>query len=182
MEFNQKRQAFEQDNGRRQSEERNKILTKVQAAVLTPSPRAMATIWCWSATPPLCSQQAGHLRPGYPQVSKSNQLMAFISLSHSWPSNWGPRSMGMGPGKFARSRHWKKPGGEIALLSNKKCRHFLEQSKATAVLITEADLLFCPTNAPVLKGPPRGFAPGCPTVGHHPAAGHGYPSERRHRG
>ena len=33
MEFNQKRQAFEQDNGRRQSEERNKILTKVQAAI-----------------------------------------------------------------------------------------------------------------------------------------------------
>lgn len=33
MEFNQKRQAFEQDNGRRQAEERNKILTKVQAAI-----------------------------------------------------------------------------------------------------------------------------------------------------
>ena len=70
----------------------------------------------------------------------------------------GPRSMGMGPGKFARSRHWKKPGGEIAFLSNKKYRHFLEQSKATAVLITEADLPFCPTNALVLKDPYVGFA------------------------
>ncbi|MGL5949476.1 MAG: OmpH family outer membrane protein [Aeromonas sp.] len=33
MEYNQKRQAFEQDNGRRQAEERNKILTKVEAAI-----------------------------------------------------------------------------------------------------------------------------------------------------
>ena len=33
MEFNQKRQAFEQDNGRRQSEGATKILTKVQAAI-----------------------------------------------------------------------------------------------------------------------------------------------------
>ncbi|MDW4562365.1 UDP-3-O-(3-hydroxymyristoyl)glucosamine N-acyltransferase [Aeromonas rivipollensis] len=48
--------------------------------------------------------------------------------------------------------------GEIAFLSNKKYRHFLEQSKATAVLITEADLPFCPTNALVLKDPYVGFA------------------------
>ena len=48
--------------------------------------------------------------------------------------------------------------GEIAFLSNKKYRHFLEQSKATAVLITEADLQFCPTNALVLKDPYVGFA------------------------
>lgn len=48
--------------------------------------------------------------------------------------------------------------GEIAFLSNKKYRHFLEQSKAAAVLITEADLPFCPTNALVLKDPYVGFA------------------------
>ncbi|MGL5031074.1 MAG: OmpH family outer membrane protein [Aeromonas sp.] len=33
MDFNKKRQSFEQDNGRRQAEERNKILTKVKAAI-----------------------------------------------------------------------------------------------------------------------------------------------------
>ncbi len=42
---------------------------------------------------------------------------------------------------------------DITFLSNKKYRHYLEQSKATAVLITEADLPFCPTNALVLKDP-----------------------------
>ncbi|MCH7370398.1 UDP-3-O-(3-hydroxymyristoyl)glucosamine N-acyltransferase [Aeromonas sp. MR16] len=48
--------------------------------------------------------------------------------------------------------------GDITFLSNKKYRHYLEQSKATAVLITEADLPFCPTNALVLKDPYVGFA------------------------
>lgn len=48
--------------------------------------------------------------------------------------------------------------GDITFLSNKKYRHYLEQSKATAVFITEADLPFCPTNALVLKDPYVGFA------------------------
>ena len=48
--------------------------------------------------------------------------------------------------------------GDITFLSNKKYRHYLEQSKASAVLITEADLPFCPTNALVLKDPYVGFA------------------------
>ncbi|ENY72525.1 UDP-3-O-(3-hydroxymyristoyl)glucosamine N-acyltransferase [Aeromonas diversa] len=48
--------------------------------------------------------------------------------------------------------------GEISFLSNKKYRQYLEQTKAAAVLITEADLPFCPTNALVLKDPYVGFA------------------------
>ncbi|MGL4507155.1 MAG: UDP-3-O-(3-hydroxymyristoyl)glucosamine N-acyltransferase, partial [Aeromonas sobria] len=48
--------------------------------------------------------------------------------------------------------------GEITFLSNTKYRHYLEQSKASAVLITEADLPFCPTHALVLKDPYVGFA------------------------
>jgi UDP-3-O-[3-hydroxymyristoyl] glucosamine N-acyltransferase len=48
--------------------------------------------------------------------------------------------------------------GEITFLSNKKYRHFLEQTKAAAVLITEAELPYCPTNALVLKDPYVGFA------------------------
>ncbi|QFI55282.1 UDP-3-O-(3-hydroxymyristoyl)glucosamine N-acyltransferase [Aeromonas simiae] len=48
--------------------------------------------------------------------------------------------------------------GEISFLSNKKYRHYLEQTQAAAVLITEADLPFCPTNALVLKDPYVGFA------------------------
>ncbi|MGE6106513.1 UDP-3-O-(3-hydroxymyristoyl)glucosamine N-acyltransferase [Aeromonas sobria] len=48
--------------------------------------------------------------------------------------------------------------GEITFLSNKKYRDYLAQSKASAVLITEADLPFCPTNALVLKDPYVGFA------------------------
>ena len=48
--------------------------------------------------------------------------------------------------------------GDITFLSNKKYRHYLEQSEATAVLITEADLPFCPTNALVIKDPYVGFA------------------------
>ncbi|MGL5031075.1 MAG: UDP-3-O-(3-hydroxymyristoyl)glucosamine N-acyltransferase [Aeromonas sp.] len=48
--------------------------------------------------------------------------------------------------------------GEITFLSNKKYRPLLAQCKATAVLITEADLAFCPTNALVLKDPYVGFA------------------------
>lgn len=48
--------------------------------------------------------------------------------------------------------------GDIAFLSNKKYRPYLEQSKATAVLITEADLPFCGTSALVLKDPYVGFA------------------------
>ena len=104
--------------------------------------------------------------------------MAFTS--HSWLSNWGRGYMGMGPGKFARSRHWRPPRGEIAFPSNKKYRHFLSRG-ATAVLITEADPAFAPPT-PWSQGPLRGFLTGCPTVGHHPAAGHGYPSERRYRG
>ncbi|ALP40096.1 UDP-3-O-(3-hydroxymyristoyl)glucosamine N-acyltransferase [Aeromonas schubertii] len=48
--------------------------------------------------------------------------------------------------------------GEISFLSNKKYRQYLEQTKAAAVLITEADVPFCPTNALVLKDPYVGFA------------------------
>ncbi|MFM4943270.1 UDP-3-O-(3-hydroxymyristoyl)glucosamine N-acyltransferase [Aeromonas bivalvium] len=48
--------------------------------------------------------------------------------------------------------------GDITFLSNKKYRDYLAQSKASAVLITEADLPFCPTNALVLKDPYVGFA------------------------
>ncbi|MGY3928566.1 UDP-3-O-(3-hydroxymyristoyl)glucosamine N-acyltransferase [Aeromonas simiae] len=48
--------------------------------------------------------------------------------------------------------------GEISFLSNKKYRHYLEQTQAASVLITEADLPFCPTNALVLKDPYVGFA------------------------
>ncbi|MFM4701935.1 UDP-3-O-(3-hydroxymyristoyl)glucosamine N-acyltransferase [Aeromonas bivalvium] len=48
--------------------------------------------------------------------------------------------------------------GEITFLSNKKYRDYLAQSKASAVLITDADLPFCPTNALVLKDPYVGFA------------------------
>ncbi|SIQ88734.1 UDP-3-O-[3-hydroxymyristoyl] glucosamine N-acyltransferase [Aeromonas sp. RU39B] len=48
--------------------------------------------------------------------------------------------------------------GEITFLSNKKYRHFLEQTKAAAVLITEAELPYCPSNALVLKDPYVGFA------------------------
>lgn len=48
--------------------------------------------------------------------------------------------------------------GEITFLSNKKYRTYLEQCQATAVLITEEDLPFCPTNALVLEDPYVGFA------------------------
>ena len=71
----------------------------------------------------------------------------------------GARVHGDGTLEIRKVATLEKAGeGDITFLSNKKYRHYLEQSKATAVLITEADLPFCPTNALVLKDPYVGFA------------------------
>jgi UDP-3-O-[3-hydroxymyristoyl] glucosamine N-acyltransferase len=48
--------------------------------------------------------------------------------------------------------------GDITFLSNDKYRSSLEQSKASAVILTEQSAKYCPTNHLIMKNPYLGFA------------------------
>ena len=146
-----------------------------------PSPRAMATIWCWSATPrPM--PPASWTSPARLSLRLAQeQLVDGIHSRTAGPAT-GAEVHGDGTREIPQGRDTGKAGeGRSPSCPTRSTGIFWSRARRPPCSSPKQTCRFVPP-MPWCSRTPTWLCPGSPTAGHHPAAGHGYPSERRHRG